>query len=227
MIGDNSKSVGDTEPKIYLTKRKYIPFWQKIINNPVILKINIDGLNTKHIENFNYYLYEEIIYDLPIEKNYISICNEKFALTTEQMKEFCLSMIDTISQLCVSFAIYISYKDNKEFLQKYNNEEYVNYKKDDIMKSTPNFNKIIKNLDFSVLKAKEIRKHLKECGEDGATTLCDTYSFNYISFDESTPRLWELLGTHEAATDDTKWLYKWLKTTLSKCLYVDTGSWTG
>lgn len=225
MVGVNSQSVGDLEPKIYLTKRKYIPFWQKMIDNPIVLKIDADGINPECAKDFSYGLYKEVIYDETIDKKYISSCDKTFELSDKQMKEFCLAMIDTISNICVSFAIYISYKDDKELLAKYQNKEYINYKKEYVMKSVPNFNKIIKNLDFSVLKSKDVRKHLKARGEDSAFTLCDSY--NYKSFDATNPRLWELLGTHDAATDDTKWLYNWLKSTYPKCLDVDTGGWTG
>ena len=70
-----------------------------------------------------------------------------------------------------------------------------------------------------------LRDHLHERG-DGGCTLCDRYEPNWKE-GEKYIRLYDLLNSHPLATNNTKWLYKWLKKTFPRRLRVDTGGWTG
>ena len=76
-----------------------------------------------------------------------------------------------------------------------------------------------------IKNAKILRDHLHERGEGGCT-LCDRYEPNWEE-GEKCIRLYGLLNSHPLATNNTKWLYKWLKKTFPRRLRVDTCGWTG
>ena len=84
---------------------------------------------------------------------------------------------------------------------------------------------MLPHLNFSGINAKILRDHLHERG-DGGCTLCDRYEPDWEE-GEKCIRLYDLLNSHPLATNNTKWLYKWLKKTFPRRLRVDTGGWTG
>lgn len=58
-------------------------------------------------------------------------------------------------------------------------------------------------------------------------TFCDHYECGNFDGDKHRPRLWQMLGKHDLATDETKWLYDYLRTTFPQRLFIETGGWTG
>lgn len=133
------------------------------------------------------------------------------------MKDLALSYVDMISLVCVAFAKYITYIGNEPT----EDEEG----KLAIESTIESLKFTLPHLNFSDINAKMLRDHLHERG-DGGCTLCDRYEPNWKE-GEKCIRLYDLLDSHPLATDNTKWLYKWLKKTFPRRLRVDTGGWTG
>ena len=123
-----------------------------------------------------------------------------------------------ISFICVRFAEYITYIDDEP-------EEKAEEDKTAIELTIESLKFTLPHLNFSGINAKMLRDHLHERG-DGGCTLCDRYEPNWKE-GEKYIRLYDLLNSHPLATDNTKWLYKWLKKTFPRRLRVDTGGWTG
>ena len=139
-------------------------------------------------------------------------------LTDEQIKDLALSYVDMISLVCVKFAEYIIYIDDKP-------EEEVEENKMAIELIIKSLKFTLPHLNFSGINAKILRDHLHERG-DGGCTLCDRYEPNWEE-GEKCVRLYNLLKSHHLATNNTTWLYKWLKKTFPRRLRVDTCGWTG
>ena len=220
-IGERSRLNGETDKYIYLSNRKDVPYWKILINQPVTLKIDIDYLDKDCIQEFHYSYYGEYFYDKYIPKEAISIAKVKTSLTEEQMRHFCLSVLNTISQICVEWARYIAYDGSED-------EELANIAANGFLIATSNcflYKDIISRMDFTTVSKDDFRKEVKAMG-DGNYSFCDHYDFcNYNM--EKRPRLWQLLGEHDKSTEDTKWLYHWLKKQFTRQLYIETGGWTG
>ena len=139
-------------------------------------------------------------------------------MTDEQMKDLALSYVDMISLICVKFAEYITYIDDEPEEETAEDRQAIELTIEALKFTLP-------HLNFSGVNAKMLRDHLHERG-DGGCTLCDRYEPNWEE-GEKYIRLYDLLNSHPLATNNTKWLYKWLKKTFPRRLRVDTGGWTG
>lgn len=221
MIGNRSQLVGEQDQRIYLTDRKSLPYWKQILGQPVILRIDVSGLDEKNMEFFEYSQYSEWMYSKSVDPKWITRSNVHTCLANDQHRDLCLSFIDTISQISIMFARYITFYHDKDDIKKALALDCLDYCKD-ICKT---MRYILPNLDFGLVSAKDLRTHLKLVG-DGGCTLCDTYEPGFSKMDYPI-RLWQLLGQHELKTDETVWLYDWLKKTFPRRLRVDTGGWTG
>lgn len=219
-IGKNSRVVGETEKAVYLASRGDVPFWKIILNQPVILKIDRTYLNELELLQYCYGLYSEYKYNHSIPKEAISIAHISTKLTFEQMKKLCISYIDDASCICIAFAKYIAYLHTKHDYAIANYEKVQN----SIKAARPAY----EQLDMTSVDTTELITHLKALGEYGRYTLCDRYDYNNPDDDPNRPRLWEMLNKDGFATDETKWLYNWLKQNLSElALNAETGGWTG
>lgn len=217
-IGERSQLVGETEKYVYLCGRKDVPFWSLILDKPVVLRVELkDGeVDENNVCQYSYYsetLTESVIPAERIRKSRVSR-----SLTDEQMKDLALSYVDMISLVCVKFAEYITYIDDEP-------EENAEEDKTAIELTIESLKFTLPHLNFSGINAKMLRDHLHERG-DGGCTLCDRYEPNWKE-GEKYIRLYDLLNSHPLATDNTKWLYKWLKKTFPRRLRVNTGGWTG
>lgn len=219
-IGKNSRVVGETEKAVYLASRGDIPFWKIILNQPVILKIDKTYINELELIQYYYGLYSEYKYNHNIPKEAISIAHVSTKLTSEQMKKLCISYIDDISYICITFAKYISYLDTKH------DYAITEYKK--VQKSIKAAKPVCERLDITSIEPTELITHFKALAECGEHTLCDHYDYNNHDDNPNRPRLWEMLNKDSFATDETRWLYNWLKQNLSEpVLNTETGGWTG
>ena len=218
MIGDRSKIVDETEKAIYLSDYASVPYWKLLLDRKTILRIDTSGI-TDLCNDFQYSYYKEYIYKNTIQPEYIKESKDNRKLTQKQMIDLSLSLIDSISQLCVMFARYVSYKNKRPMYDK----NYYDY----MITFIASLQFMLPHIDYSVLTPQMLRNYLKKEGENGETTLCDFYEYDTNVFNKNTPRLWQLLDTHELADENTKWIYNWLKTTFPRRLRVNTGGWTG
>ena len=217
-IGERSQLVGETEKYVYLCGRKDVPFWSLILDKPVVLRVELkDGeVDENNVCQYSYYsetLTESVIPAERIRKSRVSR-----SLTDEQMKDLALSYVDMISLVCVKFAEYITYIDDEPEEEAAEDRQAIELTIEALKFTLP-------HLNFSGVNAKMLRDHLHERG-DGGCTLCDRYEPNWKE-GEKYIRLYDLLNSHPLATNNTKWLYKWLKKTFPRRLRVDTGGWTG
>ena len=219
LIGERSRIVEEEEARIYLSDKKSIPYWKILLEKNVLLRIDAEKLNPEKLDHYPYQEYEEWTYSEPIQPEWIHVSRANTEISPEQYKELCLSFLDSISQVCVQFARYVSYYDDPELDWR----EYAENCKESCMSSCKVLQHTLTKLDFSCLDNKKLQEHLKAAG-DGAYTLCDFYEFEW---NDHPIRLWQLLGTHKLANSSTKWLYAWLRHTFPRKLRVNTGGGTG
>lgn len=217
-IGERSQLVDETEKYVYLCGRKDVPFWSLILDKPVVLRVELKDGEVDENNVYQYSYYSETLTESVIPAERIRKSQVSRSLTDEQMKDLALSYVDMISFICVRFAEYITYIDDEP-------EEKAEEDKTAIELTIESLKFTLPHLNFSGINAKMLRDHLHERG-DGGCTLCDRYEPNWKE-GEKYIRLYDLLNSHPLATDNTKWLYKWLKKTFPRRLRVDTGGWTG
>lgn len=217
-IGERSQLVGETEKYVYLCGRKDVPFWSLILDKPVVLRVKLKDGEVDENNVYQYSYYSETLAETAIPAERIRKSRVSRSLTDEQMKDLALSYVDMISFICVRFAEYITYINDEP-------EEKAEEDKTAIELTIESLKFTLPHLNFSGINAKMLRDHLHERG-DGGCTLCDRYEPNWKE-GEKYIRLYDLLNSHPLATDNTKWLYKWLKKTFPRRLRVNTGGWTG
>lgn len=221
-IGPRSKLVCEIEPRIYLCDKKSIPYWSALLDKYTVIRIAmpVDAFN-KCIQSFDYSYYSEYLMAEPIPANWICKSKADTVMSEDEYNRLALSIIDTISDVCVEFANYITYLDKEpDFaLEKLSKVEFTI--------KTCKF--VLPHISFDGITAPILSRHLHYMGDNGMYTLCDRYDADSIFklHQKENPYLYELLGTHEKATNNTKWLYSWLKTTFPRRLRVNTGGWTG
>lgn len=217
-IGERSQLVGETEKYVYLCGRKDVPFWSLILDKPVVLRVEMKDGEVDENNVYQYSYYSETLTETAIPAERIRKSRVSRSLTDEQMKDLALSYVDMISLICVKFAEYITYIDDEPEEETAEDRQAIELTIESLKFTLP-------HLNFSGINAKMLRDHLHERG-DGGCTLCDRYEPNWEE-GEKYIRLYDLLNSHPLATNNTKWLYKWLKKTFPRRLRVDTGGWTG
>lgn len=105
IVGDNSKLVGDMVPTSHMSERKYLPYWNLLLDRPgVLLKIDTSYLCEDRIQERNYHLYKEKIYDELIPKKAVSVANginlSLGNLDVNSRQEFKLSIVRSVSKIC-------------------------------------------------------------------------------------------------------------------------------
>ena len=217
IVGDNSKLVGDMVPTSHMSERKYLPYWNLLLDRPgVLLKIDTSYLCEDRIQERNYHLYKEKIYDELIPKKAISVANginlSLGNLDVSSRQEFKLSIVRSLIKICDLIARLASDPENEYYLEGYEDAK--------ICASTTR--RVLSLTDFTEITPKKLQKELVYLAENcGAYTLCDV---DYLNFD-SDMRLYEHLRLKPYATEDTKWLYSWLVSNYSSILDTDTGGW--
>lgn len=221
MIGHRSKLAGEKDERIYLTEKSSLPYWKQILGQTTVLRIDTSGLETERMEQFRYSQYSEWMYDKPIEPKWITQSKAQPHLTDAQHRKLCLSFVNTISQISILFARYVTFCDDDDKKKKEWAEDCFGRCQD----TCRTMQYVLPHLDFHLVSAKDLRIHLKLMG-DGEYTLCDVYEPWFVTTDHPM-RLWQLLGRHALKTEETVWLYNWLKETFPRRLRVNTGGWTG
>lgn len=216
IVGDNSKLVGDMVPTSHMSERKYLPYWNLLLDRPgVLLKIDTSYLCEDRIQERNYHLYKEKIYDELIPKKAISVANginlSLGNLDVNSRQEFKLSIVRSVSRICELIARLASDPENEYYLEGYEDAK--------ICASTAR--RVISLIDFTEITPKKLQNELIHLVDDcGVSTFCD---LDYINFD-SDMRLYEYLQLKPYATEDTKWLYSWLVSNYSSILDTDTNT---
>lgn len=219
MIGQRSRLAGEEDERIYLTEKSSLPYWKQILGQTTVLRIDASGLETERMERFGYVQYSEWTYDKPIDPKWITCSTIQAHLTDAKHRELCLSFVDTISQISILFARYVTFYDDTE------NKEWAEDCFDYCQGVCRTMQYVLPHLNFHLVSAKDLRTHLKTMG-DGGCTLCDRYE-PWLATTDHPMRLWQLLGQHALKTEETAWLYNWLRETFPRRLRVDTGGWTG
>lgn len=218
-IGVHSQFVEETEKQIYLSDYDSLPYWKIFFANTVTLRIDTEKLDKTAWTIFNYENYNEYIYTKTIPYDAISITKSYRKLKEQQLLNFKLSILDTVSNISLLFARYITY------LNTYPEDEL------DDLEECLYLIKIFKYytscIDLSDIPNKALITHLKNIGNNGMYTFCDHYECGNFDGNKRRPRLWQMLGKHDLATDETKWLYNYLRTTFPRRLFIETGGWTG
>lgn len=201
-IGPRSESAKETENFVFLCRHKDIPYWKILINKPVLLRVYLDQEKT---EEYGYDCYSEYLVKDKIPPENIKRVYPKID-TVKAMKDLCVSYIYTFSHLVTDFARY------------YRGDDYVNKERLETQLTVLKIG--TQNLDYSSLTKKEIRKELKDAGENGGYTFVD----RYMNTDR---RLYEqlLYYPEDDFFESRKWLNRTIKNIFKGCLKVNTGGW--
>ena len=156
LIGERSRIVEEEEARIYLSDKKSIPYWKILLEKNVLLRIDAEKLNPEKLDHYPYQEYEEWTYSEPIQPEWIHVSRANTEISPEQYKELCLSFLDSISQVCVQFARYVSYYDDPELDWR----EYAENCKESCMSSCKVLQHTLTKLDFSCLDNKKLQEHL-------------------------------------------------------------------
>lgn len=221
MIGQRSRLAGEEYARIYLTEKSSLPYWKQILGQATILRIDASGLETERMERFGYGQYAEWVYDKPIDPKWITRSTIQAHLTDAKHRELCLSFVDTISQISILFARYITFYDDDNTENKGWAMDCFDYCQD--VCRTMQY--VLPHLNFHLVSAKELRMHLKTMGGGWMHTVRQIRA--WLRHRGSSNAIMAALGRHALKTKETVWLYNWLKETFPRRLRVDTGGWTG
>jgi hypothetical protein len=219
-IGPRSAITNEKHKAVYLCKEKDIPYWQIILDMPVILTVTY--LEEDDTDFFGYAGYDEYIYrkSIPAE-NIKEACIE--TNTAGAMKRLCAGYISLISNLCELCARYYYYKDTTDMTRlNKDDKEYMTSLYESIEQQTNFLNYLLPRLDYSTITKQEIKKIIKNQGDDGEYTLCDIY------FDTDKTLL-EMLSEYpkDELSDGLVKVQKIITEKLEDCLHINTGGFCG
>lgn len=207
-IGKNSQIVQESKSYVYLCDAQSIPYWSILLGKNTVLQVCIP--DEYLFDTYTYDGYSEIVLWRTISPQFIS--RAEMTLKTEPaMQHLCVSHLTLISSFCADCARYYSVSFCEGL---YHTAEFF----DSIRHDGEVVLNALRRLDYGVVDTQVLEYELRQLGEDGEYTLCDTY------FGED-KRLWEKLPEYEtdALTDVRSIIHGLLKTTLAGCLYTNTG----
>ena len=209
--GERSKLVKENRPGIYLTDIDSLPYWQLILDVPIILEVK--NIQQDNLEKYDYHSYSEYIYSSNISSENINSVTMSYDVSKYNCR-LSLDVLDTISDVCVRCAQY--YNDINK-LSDYEKNDYIKGLKHLLVLSKHLLNRI----DLFSCKREVVTEHLIGSAEDGEYTLCDEYKHTGL-------RLYEQLihYRHDELTEHRKALYE-------KCIEkfpeyinnINTGIW--
>ncbi|MCM1218447.1 MAG: hypothetical protein NC548_28500 [Lachnospiraceae bacterium] len=207
-LGDNSRSVNDEVPAVWVSMYEDLGFWQLILPHEVVLQLEVDNAYRFDPIQFGYYF--GWIYYEPV---YIKDC--KIVENTPDEHQFNEAREETvrqISRLVLTFVRYYHYHPTKRAIEELHGACMTVY----------NIMKIISNLKFDEIPADSLRAMLWTYGDEGEYTFLDTYM--------NTPtRLYEqLLNIEDTSTElPRRFLHDIIIQYFGAVLDTNTGGWTG
>lgn len=210
-IGERSKLVKEYRPGIYLTDIDSLPYWQLILDVPIILEVK--NIQQDNLEKYDYCSYSEYIYSSNIDSENINQVTVSYDVSKYNCR-LSLDVLETISNVCVRCAQY------------YNDQIYLSgCEKSDYIEALENWlilsKYLLDKIDLFSCKREVVTEHLIDSAEDGEYTLCDEYKHTGL-------RLYEQLihYRHDELTEHRKALYE-------KCIEkfpeyinnINTGIW--
>lgn len=211
-IGENSQSVLEEHSAVFLCDEASIPYWHIILGADAVIKVDVDS---RLCEEFQYSLYKEFICPNDISADNIELCIGYSCADKEAMRNLCASFVYTLGSLMVRIARYY---DNPDVWD--GNSEEASQQRKFLKGDICSLLTVFKRLDYSVCDMNDICSELVEAGESGEYTFADTYK-------NSDKRLWEMLDQYpcDEMEEDRKNLKNLISSSLSECLYVETGGW--
>lgn len=200
-------------PCIFLCGKKDIAYWAALLGHNTAVRIDTEKLDQKLLGGpFAYTLYSEYTYKGKIPASCISRASVP-KLTVQQKKELYLEYIYQASRMCVRIADYYL---NRNITEESRTEiEYM------MECSIPCMLHTVKNMDFSVITASDMKTVIKEISDGGFafTDRCD--------FTHDNCRLYEKLIRYknDRFSETRKNLYGFITETFTPVLNMDTGGW--
>ena len=213
-IGKRSASVGEPEPKIYLSGTGDRAKWRVVLDTKVCLRVMLpEGFTEDHVRTGNTYgPYREYVCDERIPPEWVHRVKNP-QITIRDTRKMAESYLHDVSFLCVR-AIRMCNRETA--CPGRTDGESWNLLASDIR----NVVGICLRIDFRYMERYEMRRILTNLGKDGEYTLCDTYG-------NTGQRLWEMLGEYGClpARQERLMLKQFIEGSLKCCLRLDTGSY--
>ena len=212
---DHCKLIGDDEIKVSLCGKRDIGYWAIILDCPILLKIDNDGIDEKLLSDFNYTFYSEYNYSDIIKPEYITVVSKEInkGYDNECMKKLCDSFIWDITRFTVECAmLYNGHYDDQ-----------LKYRREDMKFEANALLFVLPHLDYKLLGDKYYYDFMKSIGEEGDTTFCDAYEYN----NDIPTRLWQKLidyPTDELIESRTK-IYNLINNIFPFAQELCTGGW--
>lgn len=207
---DNSQSIEDDRKGIFLCPKESIPYWLIILEHDALLSVTIP--DDAYTDSFSYTYYEEQIYNDVILPEHIKIEPLPEQSELKQANEtLCDSAINALSNITSHCARFY---DNMANDLKYH-EAYME-SRTSMIRATG------EKINFAIISDETKTKILRELGDSGEYTFCDTY--------KNTPiRLWEQLSDYPKDSTYEKRIYiqNFIKKHFKNVLFTNTGGYTG
>lgn len=220
-IGNNSLLIMEEKPAIYLSDLESLSYWIILlkIDKPALLKIELDDLACKKIEDVLYDNYIEYVCHDIINPSCISVDVDTMKFLSDiqrtlpesnfAMKNICMAFFDDISHMC------------RQFVRHYDT---------DTIKIDPERREWLQNqltllsrLDWSCLPQSKYCELLTELGESGEYTFDDRF--------KNKGKIWQEIAQFDYDEPEIKELAIQLSNFIQKnfpeCLDLNTGGYTG
>ncbi len=188
-IGQHAAAVKEPNICCYLTDYHSIDAWNLTLNEDMLLYLRIPNeFAEKHIKKWpiaygKYCPYHEYLCDETIPAEYIKKTVRIPEPSTETIRDMCKDVIIDLSHQVVN---NIRRKDKISQFEYPAEPEDKKRIEDAIQFYNNHLSHLLDRLDMTLVPADELSEILKDIGENGDYTLCDTYG-------DQTERLWEML----------------------------------
>lgn len=204
--GARSNSVCEDRSAVFLCKEEDIPYWQILLNQPVLLKVD---MTSPIVETFCYSCYNEYLYDGIISPEHLSVIthNASSYRTNDVMTVLCRSYLDSISRFTCDCAYYYSGQ--------------ANYPEDYLLDAANSLIAVLSNLNYNITDMSMWEKYVADCGSEGEYTFCDWYC-------ETDSKLWEQLIKYPSdnLADARQWIYDFVDEMFPFAKTLSTGGLT-
>lgn len=218
-VGVRSRQNGETQAAVYLCDETSLPYWRAILRLPILFQVDEHALNN-HRAVLDYSLYSEYrAYD-PIPPEALTPVNDDtFGQPTKKDRaSLYTSYLCSLSDMLV----YLFYLCEHRRM----GEQKPNFKQTtrELRFAIPNVLTILEQFDDADQDPKQIRNTFQQLGDEGTTTMFDTYN--------NTPeRIYEHVVNYPPSLFPNSKLLRrristFFQTHLKPYLDIDTGGWT-